>query len=132
MVKRWPNAIKIRFRIPKLFIFAQILSVMKCNAPGAFIRINSVITAFFLVQIFQIFSVSYLSSIKEVDSHFKTFVYTGFRHLKRTNNLVRVHPPDWMDNGAVGREGVGWMDGLGLRILFNSISVIAGRWKGDH
>ena len=26
----------------------------------------------------------------------------------------------------------GWMDGLVLYILFNSISVKSGRWKGEH
>ena len=26
----------------------------------------------------------------------------------------------------------GWMDGLGLYLLLNSISVISGRWKGEH
>ena len=26
----------------------------------------------------------------------------------------------------------GWMDGLGLYVLFNSISVILGEWKGEH
>ena len=27
---------------------------------------------------------------------------------------------------------IGWMDELGVHVLFNSISVVSERWKGEH
>ena len=32
----------------------------------------------------------------------------------------------------LSKKHIGWMDGLGLCVLFNSISVISGWWKGEY
>ena len=57
-------------------------------------------------------------------------VWTDGRTDRRTDKVISIGPPPTPSGPS--RVIDGWMDDMRLYVLFNSISVISGRWKVDN
>ena len=59
-----------------------------------------------------------------------TYGQTDTRTDRRTDKVISIGPPPTPSGPS--RVIDGWMDDMRFYVLFNSISVISGRWKVDN
>ena len=59
-----------------------------------------------------------------------TYRQTDTRTDRRTDKVISIGPPPTPSGPS--RVIDGWMDDMRFYVLFNSISVISGRWKVDN